>query len=123
MGFRFRLHSKSLPGTPDIILTKFHSVIFVHGCFWHGHAGCARATLPKSNQSFWKRKIKGNKARDRRVKCQLTKLGWRYLVVWQCATRSPPRLEASLRRFLDPSSAPRKPIVPRIAVSPPRQRL
>src|SRR5256712_6187240 len=64
MGYRFRLHQRTLPGVPDIVLPIHKKVIFVHGCFWHGHSGCKRASLPKTNKSFWRKKILGNKARD-----------------------------------------------------------
>jgi DNA mismatch endonuclease (patch repair protein) len=84
MGLRFRVHRRDLPGRPDIVLPKYRTVVFVHGCFWHGHKGCARAVLPKSNSEFWTEKIRRNRLRDRHVCAALKKLGWRVVVLWQC---------------------------------------
>lgn len=84
MGLRFRLHRQDLPGRPDIVLPKHRAVIFVHGCFWHGHRGCTRAALPKSNSAFWEEKIRRNRLRDQRARAALRKLGWRIVVLWQC---------------------------------------
>ena len=86
-GFRFRLHKKGLPGTPDIVLAKYRLAIFVHGCFWHQHPGCRYATVPKSNQQFWLEKLERNKIRDKSKVAQLLRLKWRVLLVWECATR------------------------------------
>lgn len=83
-GFRFRLHRKDLPGTPDIVLPKHKLIIFVHGCFWHRHRGCHRASTPKSNSLFWKNKFDKNIERDLKVKSQLISLGWRVTVIWEC---------------------------------------
>jgi DNA mismatch endonuclease (patch repair protein) len=82
-GFRFRLHRKDLPGKPDIVLPKYRTVVFVHGCFWHGH-NCRRASIPKSNVEFWQNKIDGNRQRDARNEKQLQQLGWRVFTIWQC---------------------------------------
>ncbi|WP_211236919.1 very short patch repair endonuclease [Chitinimonas koreensis] len=87
LGLRFRLHRKDLPGTPDIVLPKFRTVIFVHGCFWHRHTGCRLTTTPKSNYEFWQRKFEANIERDKRNEAQLEELGWRTLVVWECETQ------------------------------------
>ena len=84
MGYRFRLHRKDLPGKPDIVLPKYKAVIFVNGCFWHGHKNCKKATLPHSNQAFWMNKIKSNVLRDEENYKNLRKAGWVYLVLWQC---------------------------------------
>lgn len=86
-GFRFRLHAKKLPGKPDIVLPKYRAVIFVHGCFWHGH-DCKIFKMPKSNRRFWKTKITGNRRRDFSNTDELLALGWRVLTVWECSTRS-----------------------------------
>jgi len=86
MGYRFRLHVRALPGTPDIVLPKYHSVVFVHGCFWHRHPGCKFAYIPKSRNNFWNEKFRQNVARHRRVAQQLEKLGWKVLTVWECET-------------------------------------
>lgn len=83
-GYRFRLHDKRLPGRPDIILKRYRTVIFVHGCFWHRHPGCRYATEPKSNISFWHQKFAGNQARDVRNMEQLLKMNWNVIIVWEC---------------------------------------
>jgi DNA mismatch endonuclease, patch repair protein len=84
MGYRFRLHGKKLPGRPDVVLPKYKTVIFVHGCFWHRHRGCKNATTPTNNRGFWVAKLEGNAARDKVHARSLRKLGWRVLVVWEC---------------------------------------
>lgn len=84
LGYRFRLHKKDLPGKPDMVFPKYKKVIFVNGCFWHGHAGCVRSKLPVTRKKFWKEKIENNKKRDKANKIKLKKLGWEYLVIWQC---------------------------------------
>lgn len=87
MGFRFRLYREDLPGKPDIVLPKFHTVIFVHGCFWHRHEGCKECTTPKSNTEFWLDKFRKNVERDDRVAQSLENLGWKVVVVWSCETK------------------------------------
>jgi len=82
-GFRFRINDKRYPGKPDIILPKYKTVIFVHGCFWHGH-NCKRGKLPDTNREFWKNKINATIERDKRVQSELEKLGWKILILWQC---------------------------------------
>lgn len=98
-GFRLRSHVRSLPGKPDIVVPRKHAVIFVNGCFWHGHAGCKRATFPSTRRGFWKEKILGNAARDRRTHAALRRKGWRVITVWECRL-SRPKLDRSLRRLL-----------------------
>lgn len=83
-GYRFRLHVKELPGKPDIVLPKYKTVIFVHGCFWHRHKGCSDATMPSTNQDFWKEKFRQNVKRDKCEQAELKKRGWKVLVVWEC---------------------------------------
>ncbi|MFC1575529.1 very short patch repair endonuclease [Gemmatimonadota bacterium] len=83
-GFRFRLHRMDLPGTPDIVLPKYRTVVFVNGCFWHGHSGCRRSSLPSTNREFWKRKIHRNKERDASVVSKLRAIGWKVVIVWEC---------------------------------------
>jgi DNA mismatch endonuclease (patch repair protein) len=100
LGYRFRLHGKGLPGRPDLVLPRHGKVIFVHGCFWHGHAGCRRAARPSTNREFWDRKIDGNVARDAANVRALRRAGWKVLVVWQCATKDRARLEKRLGEFL-----------------------
>ncbi|WP_347337737.1 very short patch repair endonuclease [Variibacter gotjawalensis] len=89
-GLRFRLHRKDLPGTPDLVLPKRGIALFVHGCYWHRHPGCRKATPPSSE--FWAEKFRMNVARDRRVKAQLRKLGWHVITIWECETKDPDRL-------------------------------
>lgn len=98
-GFRFRLHRKDLPGTPDIVLPSRKVVVFVHGCFWHRHHGCRKATMPKSRVGFWAEKFEKNKERDRRKMSQLRKSGWRPIVIWQCETEDVERMSRILRRI------------------------
>src|SRR5579871_6638165 len=83
-GFRFRLHDKKLPGTPDIVLKRFSAIIFVQGCFWHGHLGCKKAGLPKTRTDWWRRKIDRNMEKDLINKELLEEAGWRVFYVWQC---------------------------------------
>lgn len=99
-GYRFRLHRKDLPGSPDLVFVSRRKVVFVNGCFWHGHT-CARgARLPKTNRDYWRTKILQNVSRDRRSIASLRRSGWRVLVVWECWLRSPTDLGGRLRRFL-----------------------
>jgi len=100
---RFRRNVKSLPGNPDLVLPAARTVIFVHGCFWHGHANCKRAALPKTNRAFWRGKIAGNAKRDARNARLLRKKGWHVLTVWQCRLREADRVLKRLRRALGPS--------------------
>lgn len=102
LGYRFRLHKKELPGKPDIAFPKYKKVIFVNGCFWHGHKNCTRSKLPVTHKKFWQRKIEGNIKRDRANYKALKKLGWSYLIIWQCSiTKSnTAKLEANISKFL-----------------------
>lgn len=84
LGFRYRVNVKRLPGSPDIVLPKYRTVIFVHGCFWHGHKGCKNASTPKTNTDFWKAKITRNQERDQEVWRQLEAKGWSVIIVWEC---------------------------------------
>lgn len=99
-GLRFRLHRRDLPGTPDIVLPKLRLAIFVHGCFWHQHLHCRRATFPKTNQDFWKKKFEKNLTRDKLSKRQLESAGWQVAVIWECETKSNELLESSVSRAL-----------------------
>ena len=85
-GYRFRLRSKKLPGSPDVVLPKYHTAVFVHGCFWHRHPGCRFSTTPATNESFWKKKFDANRDRDKRNKRALRMMGWRVFVIWECQT-------------------------------------
>lgn len=102
LGYRYRLHARHLPGTPDLVFPSRRKVIFVHGCFWHGH-DCGRGFKPKTNAQFWSEKIAANMGRDKRRRAELRRLGWGVLTVWECATgkgRASP-LQARLVRFLE----------------------
>lgn len=88
LGFRFRLHRKDLPGRPDIVLAKYRTVVFVHGCFWHRHPGCRLASTPATRAEFWEAKFSRNVVRDRENYTKLMELGWRIIVVWECDLRN-----------------------------------
>jgi len=88
MGYRFRLHAKQLPGSPDIVLPKYRAVIFIHGCFWHGHDGCKGGEIPKTRPLFWKEKIHENISRDEAAYDQLNLIGWRIAIIWECALKN-----------------------------------
>jgi DNA mismatch endonuclease (patch repair protein) len=105
MGYRFRLRSAKLPGKPDVILPKHKKIVFVHGCFWHGHEGCRRSLRPASNSEYWNRKIDRNIARDARVQQELKEMGWKVLVIWQCQMRDASTVEERLEGFLNNSAA------------------
>ena len=98
LGFRFRLHARKLPGTPDIVLKKYNAVIFIQGCFWHGH-DCHLFSMPKTRTLFWSKKITANKLRDKLVYQRLTSQGWRVLYIWECALRG--RKQLDLKRLTD----------------------
>lgn len=89
-GYRFRKNVRTLPGKPDIVLPKYKTVIFVHGCFWHRHKDCKQATTPKSNKAFWNKKFERNVSNDRKHARELKKLGWRVLTVWTCEIEKTP---------------------------------
>ena len=91
LGLRFRLQDRKLPGRPDLVLPKYRTAVFVHGCFWHAHC-CALSKLPATRQDFWKQKLEGNAARDTKSIAALQTDGWNVLVVWECALRGPGRL-------------------------------
>lgn len=99
-GYRFRLRRDDLPGRPDVVLPKYRAAVFVHGCFWHRHAGCRRATTPADNFDYWQAKFARNVARDRRVKRDLRSAGWRPIVVWECEIAKPEALLKRLRAVL-----------------------
>jgi DNA mismatch endonuclease (patch repair protein) len=88
LGFRYRLHRRDLPGTPDIVFSRFRTVIFVHGCFWHRHEGCRRATMPKTRRDFWQAKFDANVERDRRNIAMLEAADWTVIVIWECQALS-----------------------------------
>lgn len=108
-GLRFRLHAVSLPGRPDIVLPRFRSVVFVHGCFWHRHIGCRRSTIPRTNRAWWADKLRRNRARDRRNQRALHELGWRVFVLWECEVERRAALDALIRRIRAVRPAPARP--------------
>lgn len=99
MGYRFRLHQKDLPGRPDIVLSRHKKVVFVHGCFWHRH-DCKKATMPKTNQDFWKNKFQTNIDRDTKVLLSIKERGWETLTIWECEAQDGDKLELRLLKFL-----------------------
>jgi DNA mismatch endonuclease, patch repair protein len=102
MGYRFRLHVVGLPGRPDVVLPRLRTVVFVHGCFWHRHDGCLKASTPKSRVDFWQKKFGANLVRDAKAVTALSAMGWRVITVWECEVADMPglrcRLRAALRR-------------------------
>lgn len=100
LGYRFRLHSRVLPGKPDVVLPRYGTVVFVHGCFWHRHNECPYAYTPKSRTEFWTQKFAGNVERDQQVESQLSALGWKVLIVWECELRDAEKLAGRLEREL-----------------------
>jgi DNA mismatch endonuclease (patch repair protein) len=107
MGYRFRLHRRDLPGTPDIAMPGRKIAIFVHGCFWHAHQGCKYAKLPSTRKDFWSAKLRANIDRDQRAADRLISTGWRVLCVWECSTRNPKAsadLQTALQRWIESDS-------------------
>ncbi len=100
MGYRYRLHRRDLPGTPDLVFGPRRKVIFVHGCFWHLHEGCKLARMPKSRLEFWQPKLEGNRLRDERNQLELKRLNWEVLVIWECEIKRGLPLEPRIEAFL-----------------------
>ena len=100
LGFRFRLHRKDLPGSPDIVFPRYRAVIMVHGCFWHRHPSCKYAYTPKTRVQFWRKKFEGNVVRDRRNALALSERGWRTMVIWECETKDQEAVAARIESFL-----------------------
>ena len=101
MGYRFRLHKKDLPGSPDIVLPKYKTVIFVHGCFWHRHQNCKYASNPKTRREFWEKKFKENIERDKKTQEKLKNLGWKTKIVWECEIKKQDKLIKKIEDFLN----------------------
>jgi DNA mismatch endonuclease (patch repair protein) len=101
MGYRYRLHRADLPGTPDLVFSSRRKVIFVHGCFWHAHSGCKRASVPDQNHQYWETKLASNVTRDRKAIATLRKIGWHSLVIWECQLADEAKLKRKIARFLD----------------------
>jgi DNA mismatch endonuclease (patch repair protein) len=100
LGYRFRLNRKEVPGKPDIVLPKYRTAVYVHGCFWHRHEGCTLAYTPKSNLEFWKKKFARNVEGDAEVASKLRETGWKQMVIWECEMRDPAVLSRRIRRSL-----------------------
>src|SRR5579859_6494174 len=101
LGYRFKLHDPSLPARPDLVFSSLRKVIFVHGCFWHRHYRCRKATTPKTRRRFWLGKFDQNKLRDRSTVRQLRRKGWQVLVLWECETRFPEKLSERISSYLE----------------------
>lgn len=99
MGYRYRLHRRDLPGCPDLVFPRFRKVLFVHGCFWHSHPGCRRATVPKSNKEYWCLKLENNRIRDEANQIALRSWGWEVMVIWECEIKNSDLAE-KIRQFL-----------------------
>lgn len=104
MGYRFRLHRKDLPGSPDIVLPKFHTAIFVNGCFWHRHPNCKRASTPAANAAYWQKKFDRNVERDKLSKAALECAGWHVLVIWECEIKDTMALQERISHFFSTTS-------------------
>lgn len=102
---RFRRHAEKLPGRPDVVLPEEKTAIFIHGCFWHGHGNCKRATLPKTRAGFWMKKIDGNRKRDQRACRALRRMKWRVMVLWECQLKKPAFLDRRLGFLIEESAA------------------
>jgi DNA mismatch endonuclease (patch repair protein) len=100
LGYRFRINRSDMPGTPDIVFPRLRKIIFVHGCFWHQHAGCRAATVPRVRQEYWFPKLARTAVRDAEVQSKLEALGWSVLTVWECELRAHAELERNLKAFL-----------------------
>jgi len=100
MGLRFRLHRRDLPGSPDIVLPRHRAVVLVHGCFWHQHAGCRHANVPRTRPEYWLPKLARNVQRDAEAEAALQALGWRVLVIWECEIKEEVALHARVKAFL-----------------------
>lgn len=121
LGYRYGLHNKKLPGSPDIVLRRLRTVIFINGCFWHGHDNCKYYRLPKTNPDFWRTKIEANRARDARSTAALRTLGWHVIVIWECQLKTEEFRSKTLRELaatLSRSSGQETESLPSIAAEP-----
>ena len=101
LGYRFRLHREGLPGKPDMVFPRHRKVIFVHGCFWHGHEHCTKAKHPATNRAFWEQKLSRNMERDQQNAAALGEAGWGVMIIWECETKDRNRLAGKIRRLLE----------------------
>lgn len=99
-GFRYRLHGKKLPGRPDLVFPALRTVVFVHGCYWHGHS-CQKGRIPGQNSAFWKEKFASNKARDRRNRARLSRGGWKVITIWECSLSTIQKREKATEKLLE----------------------
>ena len=99
-GFRFRLHNRALPGSPDLVLPKYRAAVFVHGCFWHRHKECKNTTNPKTKKTFWREKFKANVNRDRKAQEELKSMGWKILIIWECELTDLDKVKRFLKESL-----------------------
>lgn len=100
LGYRYRLHVRHLPGTPDLVFAGMRKIILVHGCFWHRHRGCKKSSIPKTNTGFWREKLDRNRARDATTLRTLRQQGWKVLTIWQCQLADVERVERRIHEFL-----------------------
>jgi DNA mismatch endonuclease (patch repair protein) len=103
MGYRFRIHDRSLPGTPDLVFSRRRKVIWLHGCWWHLHPGCRFVVIPKTRTEFWTRKLNRNRERDAEQETILKRLGWNCLTVWECELKDPATVQRRVAEFLGPT--------------------
>ena len=108
MGYRFRLHRRDLPGTPDIVLPKYRTAVFVQGCYWHRHEGCRYAYTPKSRVAFWQKKFRENVERDQKAVKALKEMGWRVVIIWECETKNEEELKRLLKKKFRHTESERK---------------
>lgn len=108
MGLRFRLHRRDLKGTPDLVFPKYGVVLFVHGCFWHQHPGCKRASMPHNREDFWRAKLARNVERDMKAGLQLRSEGWRVEIIWECETRDTMQIRERLEKIFTRSREKRR---------------
>lgn len=111
LGYRFRLHRKDLPGKPDLVFPRCKLAIFVHGCFWHRHPGCIKASTPKSKVKFWETKFQRNIERDSENIAALNRLGWRVMIIWECETKDPISLRALFLKQYQVATLTSKPVL------------
>jgi DNA mismatch endonuclease, patch repair protein len=100
-GYRYRINDKRLPGSPDIVLPKYHTVIFVHGCYWHGHNSCSKNITPSTNKEFWNTKIEKNRIRDKAAQIALKTSGWRVMIVWECQLKNLELFNSTLAKLIE----------------------